>query len=86
MAFFLQTMEQQEITQETLERVKSMPRIDFSIYQELILQKQVIRLLKIKRPRTIFVDDEKGEFYYLNPIWKQLHLCGKFVEVEVSNG
>lgn len=79
-------MEQQLISEETIERVKSMPRIDYDAYKALIDLKQVKRLIKLKLPRTIFVDEENGCFYYLNPIWQQLHKCGEFSESEGGNG
>lgn len=78
-------MEKQIITEETLERIKSMPRIDYDVYKELIALKQVVRVKKLKHKRTIFVDEENGCFYYLNPVWQQLHKCGEFVESEVIN-
>ena len=79
-------IEIQEITEETLLKVKSMPRIDYTLYLELINQKQIKRIIKLKSPRTIFVDEVNGLFYYLNPLSKELVRCGEFVESEVENG
>ncbi len=80
-------MEQKTISNEILERVKTLPRIDYVAYQLLITRKQVKSLIKFKKPRTIFFDKEDGYFYYLNPYHKNLHKCGNFIEEsEVKNG
>jgi hypothetical protein len=71
-------MEVKTIKKETLERVKSLPRIDYLAYLELINQKQVIQLRKLKKPRTIFFDEETGFFLYLNPYHLELSKCGTF--------
>lgn len=73
-------MEVQEISEETLARVKSLPRIDFNAFIELVNTKQVKRLIKFKSPRTIFFDEEMQSFLYLNPVQKLLIPCGKFIE------
>lgn len=80
-------MEQKTISNEVLERVKSLPRIDYVAYQLLVTQKQVISFIKFKKPRTIFFDEETGLFLYLNPYHLHLQKCGTFnTEREVFNG
>jgi hypothetical protein len=71
-------MEKKTISNETLERVKSLPRIDYIAYQELINQGQIQRLVKFTKPRTIFFDEETGYFLYLNPFHLSLCKCGTF--------
>jgi hypothetical protein len=80
-------MEKKTITNETLERVKTLPRFDYVAFQLLVTQKQINCFVKFKRPRTIFFDELDGFFYYLNPFHCELHKCGKFnTESEVLNG
>jgi len=71
-------METKEISKETLEKVKTLPRIDFLAYKELITQKQVRPLVKLKSPRTIFYDEDSKMFLYLNPFHKEINKCGCF--------
>jgi len=80
-------MEKKTITNETLERVKTLPRFDYVAFQLLVTQKQISCFVKFKRPRTIFFDELDGFFYYLNPFHCELHKCGKFnTESEEING
>ena len=53
-------MEQKTISNETLERVKTLPRIDYVAYQLLITQKQIKSFIKFAKPRTIFFDESKN--------------------------
>lgn len=69
---------EKSISNETLEKVKSLPRIDFLAFNELVIQKRVQRIIKFKTPKTIFFDESDGYFYYLNPYHKELHKCGFF--------
>jgi hypothetical protein len=78
-------MEEKIITPETLELVKTLPRMPYETYKELISIGVVKRVAKLRQDRTIFVDEPNGCFFYLNPFWKQLHKCGVFIESEVSN-
>lgn len=71
-------MVMKEISEETLQKVKSLPRIDFNAFTELVNQKQVIKLVKFKKPKTIFYDEESKVFLYLNPFHKELNRCGYF--------
>ena len=73
-------MEEKTISNEVLERVKTLPRIDYRAYCELINQGQVLRLVKLKTPKTIFFDEESGFFLYLNPYHLQLFKCGTFID------
>ena len=70
----------QEITEETLAKIKSLPRLDYEAYKQLIEQKQVKRLIKLKSKRTIFFIENENAFYYLNPVYNELHKCGEFIE------
>lgn len=67
-----------EISEETLQKVKSLPRIDYNAFMELINQGQVVKLVKFKKPKTIFYDEESKVFLYLNPFHKELNRCGYF--------
>ena len=79
-------METKTISNETLQRVKSLPRIDYLAFQLLVTSKQVKCWIKFTKTRTIFFDEETGFFLYLNPYHKHLQACGKFIdESEVSN-
>jgi hypothetical protein len=71
-------MVMKEISEETLKKVKSLPRIDFNAFIELVNQKQVRKLVKFKKPKTIFYDEESKIFLYLNPFHKELNRCGYF--------
>lgn len=85
--FLFNTMEKKTISNETLERVKSLPRLDYLAFQMLVTQKRVKCLVKFKRPRTIFFDESQNCFFYLNPFHCELHRCGIFIEeMEVDNG
>lgn len=79
-------MEKQIITSETLQLVKTMPRMPYETYKELISLGVIKRLIKLRSARTIFVDEENGCFFYLNPVLQELHKCGLFVESEVEDG
>lgn len=68
------------ISNETLGRIKSLPRIAYDQYLELINQKQVRRLVKLKSPKTIFFDEEQDLFLYVNPYHKALCKCGEFIK------
>jgi len=80
-------MEQKTISNEVLERVKLLPRIDYVAYQLLVTQKQVKSFIKFSKPRTIFFDEETRLFLYLNPYHLHLQKCGTFIsESEVCDG
>ena len=80
LSFLFFIMETQTISEETLARVKSLPRIDYDAFTELVTSNQVKRLIKFKSPKTIFFDEETRFFLYLNPVQKILVNCGKFIE------
>lgn len=71
-------MEEKTISNETLERVKTLPRFDYVAFQLLVTKNQIKCWIKFKNPRTIFFDELDGFFYYLNPYHLQLHKCGTF--------
>lgn len=71
-------MEVKTISNETIERIKTLPRIDFYAYMELIKQGHVKRLVKLKTVRTIFFDEETECFLYFNPYDKKFSKCGTF--------
>lgn len=79
-------MEKKTISNETLERVKTLPRIDYIAYQLLVTQKQVTSFIKFRRARTIFFDELDGFFYYLNPYHLELHKCGTWNTEGGCNG
>ena len=79
-------MEKKTISNETLKRVKTLPRIDYIAFQMLVTQKQVKRLIKFTKPKTIFFNEEQNCFLYLNPFHCELFKCGEFIEeTEVIN-
>lgn len=67
-----------EISEETLAKIQNLPRIDYDAFVELVNQKQVRKLVKFKKPKTIFFDEESKVFLYLNPFHKELNRCGYF--------
>lgn len=67
-----------EISEETLAKIQNLPRIDYDAFIELVNQKQVRKLVKFKKPKTIFYDEESKVFLYLNPFHKELNRCGYF--------
>lgn len=67
-----------EISEETLAKIENLPRIDYDAFVELVNQKQVRKLVKFKKPKTIFFDEESKVFLYLNPFHKELNRCGYF--------
>jgi len=71
-------MEKKTISNEVLEKIKTLPRINFDTYLELINQGQVTRLVKLKQPRTIFFDEDTGYFLYVNPYHCNFSKCGTF--------
>jgi len=80
-------MENKTISNETLERVKTLPRFDYVAFQLLVTNNQIKCWTKFKSPRTIFFDESDGFFYYLNPYHLTLQKCGEFIkESEVDNG
>lgn len=82
-------MYREEIDHETLIKVKSFERLTYDAYIELINQKVLKRIKKLRSRRTIFFDQETKVFLYLNPYSKNLNVCAVFTEdykEEVSNG
>ena len=75
--FFI--MEQQEITPEVLKRVKTLERINWESYLKLIENGTVKRTRKLKKPRTIFYDEDGDCLVYLNPFLRQFQCCAIFV-------
>jgi len=76
-------METKTISNETLERVKTLPRLDYLAFQMLVTQGKVKCLIKFKLPRTIFFDETENCFLYLNPFHKHLQKCGHFITDEL---
>lgn len=77
-AFYFVFMEKKTISNEVLKKIKTLPRIDYLAYLELIKQGQVKRIVRLKCAKTIFFDEKTGLFLYLNPYHKQLSKCGTF--------
>lgn len=67
-----------EISEETLAKIQNLARIDYDAFLELVKQEQVVKLVKLKKPKTIFYDEESKVFLYLNPFHKELNRCGYF--------
>ena len=73
-------MEIKTISKETLERVKSLPRLDYMAFKLLVMDKKIECFIKFRSPRTIFFDESDNFFYYLNPYHKHLQRCGKWID------
>jgi hypothetical protein len=55
-------------------------RIDYEAFEALIRCGSVTRLCKLKRPRTIFFDEDTQMFCYFNPYNRMLRKCGVWTE------
>jgi hypothetical protein len=64
---------------EVEEKIKSFERIDFAAFKELINQGQVKQFCKLKKPRTIFYDQQTANFLYLNPYHATFQKCGEWM-------
>lgn len=73
-------MYKEEISEEELKRVKSLPRLDYNIYCNLIELGIVKRVTKLKSPKTIFYSEDEKSLLYLSPYHKRLFVCGEFNE------
>ena len=69
-----------ELSQEIKDKIKTLPRIDFEAYQELIKTKQILQIVKLRTPRTIFYDESTNLFLYFNKFHLNFCKCGKFSE------
>lgn len=69
---------QKEASQETIDKIKSLPRIPYETFKELIRTGEVIPSVKFKKPKTIFFDENTGMFVYMNPYHMELCKCGQF--------
>lgn len=76
----LKSLEQNKISNETIETMKSLAKIDWNMYKELVRSKQVIPVYKFKSPKSVFFDESENKFFYFNPIFSKLFYCGKFVD------
>lgn len=72
-------MEEPTISEETLKRVKTLERISWESYLEMIRLGVVKRTIKLKTPKTIFYDEENDCLIYLNPRYKKLNRCAVFI-------
>lgn len=72
-------MEKQEITPEVLKRVKTLPRISWESYIKLIENETIKPTRKLKKPRTIFYDEEGDCLVYLNPFLNKFQRCAVFL-------
>lgn len=72
-------METKKISEETIKRIKTLNRISWESYLELIKTGTVKRTVKLKNPKTIFYDDIGDCFVYLNPVYNKLNRCAVFV-------
>lgn len=73
-------METKEISPETLKRIKTLDRISWETYLELIELGEIKRTIKLKHPKTIFYDEIGDCFVYLNPVYKKLNRCAVFTK------
>lgn len=75
----LRALEQNKISDETIGLMKSLSKIDWGIYKELVRSRQVTSIYKFKTPKSIFFNEPENKFFYFNPIFKKLFYCGEFV-------
>lgn len=75
-------MYKEQISEEELKRVKSLPRLDYDVYCNLIELGIVKRITKLKSPKTIFYSEDEKSLLYLSPYHKQLFVCGVFNDVK----
>jgi len=73
-----------DYTEEQKEEVRnfrgSMDYMSWEQFNFLFQQKIVERFAKLKRPRTMWVDNISGKIWYLNHYHKKFVICAKFVE------
>jgi hypothetical protein len=70
------TDEQIEEVKEVRETLDLMP---FDMYQELVKQGVLVRTQKLKKPRSLYVND-KGQVLYLNHFYKKYNYIAFFKE------
>lgn len=71
--------QKKKLSEEDLKYKESLERIEFNQYIELVKNGSIIsRVKKFKKPRTIFYDEEKNEFMYVNPYHGAFETCGKW--------
>jgi hypothetical protein len=72
--------EQIASVKEIRENLELMP---WEMYQELLRQGVLIRTQKLKKPRSLYVNEE-GKILYLNHHYKKYNYCAKFKDEEVQ--
>ena len=75
-------MEKKKLEEDVLLKIKTLPKINYDAYLELIRTNQIERLVKFKGPKTVFFDEETEMFIYVNPYHGRLMKCGKFKTIE----
>jgi hypothetical protein len=73
-------MKRREATPEVLEKIKSLERIPFETFKELVSVGKIINTCNLKTARTIFYDQETCNFLYLNPYYADFQKCGYWSE------
>lgn len=76
----LMSLEHNQITEETIEKIKTLPKIKWEAYEELCKKGQLERNIKFKTPKSVFFDEENDCFVYFNPILRKLMKCAVFRE------
>ena len=63
-----------------LELMNKHERMNYATFEALVQSGAITRLCKLKRPRTIFFDEETQMFCYFNPYNRMLRKCGVWTE------
>ena len=76
----LRSLEINKISEETIEKMKTLNKVNWEVYKELIKNKQIVAVYKFKTPKSIFFDEAEDKFLFFNPVYRKLFFCAKFVE------
>ncbi len=63
---------------EVIEKLKTLPKINYEAYMELFKSGQIERFIKFKHPKVIFFDEETGMFCYYNPYYRKILKCAEW--------
>ena len=76
----LREMEENQFTDETRQLMKSLNKVDWEVYNELLRTNQIIPECKFKSKKSIFFNETENVFMFFNPVLRKLFPCGKFVD------
>jgi len=76
----LREMEENQLTDETRKLIKSLNKVSWEQYRELLNNKQIIPQCRLKSKKSIYYDKDQDLFLFFNPVLRKLFPCGKFAE------